>query len=530
MMQRKDILEASFATVEALVKEDRVNLSKEDKAALVKELREAISDDRVKDDLHITSFYRGTVFAGRGMSNVVPDVVVYPQSKDEVHHILGIASKFKVPVTVTFSQITDQTANRPLNGGIVIVTTHLNKIHKIDTQHGFAVIEPGVTVGQLSREIRPKGYTVAKGSYPAGLSVVQTLGPWLAQHNFCNRMNDQFIGLEMSTPDGSTIYTGNMVYGESELWTDVQSSCPQMTNLFIPQYATTGVITKAAIRIWPLLDDTALPVFGFHDFESAFRWSQAMGKSSMVDQAMVWHWTTAGITNFRKSAGSLDMMEARMKYLEDEEPGNLGMYNCYGFVQMRGYAEEVEGGLKAAKRLAGQYGGTYLTEPELEEKLPGFWGFISQWKDFNLENTKDVALAVEGMSSTQMFTGPTEELIKAYHDVTKKFREFGHNNFGYYTRVFNGGQTPWFHFWPHVEPTTPQDLGGCIMMMGRITDHVVQKYDINVMWNDFMFNDPKNPENVKERAKPIRRIMSAVQKEFDPAGIMTPVMKKYTLK
>ena len=45
----------------------------------------------------------------------------------------------------------------------------------------------------------------------------------------------------------------------------------------------------------------------------------------------------------------------------------------------------------------------------------------------------------------------------------------------------------------------------------------------------FYFNDPDNPEEVRDRAKPIRRLMRAVQKEFDPESILSPAIKKYTL-
>lgn len=530
---QKDLsVEATNATAMALFKEERINLSEEEKGKIVEELKKAMSGERVRDEPHVTAFYRGAAFSGAAQffNHVIPDIVVYPKSKEEVQKILSIASKHKVPITVTQTQNL-QFGNRPLNGGIVIDTSKLQKIHKIDTQHGYAVVEPGVTLKQLADRVRPLGYTIAKGNYPASMSVVVTFAPWFAMHNFANRMNQQVIGLEMVTPDGSTIYTGNKVYKDSEFWTDVQNSCPQLTNLFIPSYATTGVITSAAVRIWPLLEETALPMFGFDDFESAFRWSQYMAKSSMTDQTMVWNWVTAGSTNFRKTERDLDMLEARMTYFQDETPESVGLYNCYGFVQVRGFKEEVEGAVKAAKRIARQYGGKYVPEKELKEKLPTWWSYLStMWKDHNVAEPGGTHVVIEGQITLGNITGPTEEIIKSYKYVTEKVKEFGYKNVGFYTRMFNGGQTPWYRFFPVIDTHTQEEILESQQMMDQILDGVLNKYDVNLMYNDFMFNDPENPENVRERAKPNRRIMSAVQKEFDPEGIMTPFMKKYSLK
>ena len=525
------VTKGSIATAQALLKEERIRITEEEKKKIMEELKKATSPERARDEPHVLAYYRGGAFgAGKAFSHRIPDIVVFPKSKEEVREILRIATEYAIPVTPVGRQTT-LVAGRPLNGGIVLDFMGMKKIHKVDTEHGYVVVEPGVTLHELIETIRPKGYTVAMGSYFTSFPVIAPLVNWGAMHNFTNRMSDQVIGLEMVTPDGSILYTGTMLLRDCEHWTDVQNCSVHLTNLFSPHYGTLGVITRAAIRIWPLLEKTALPIFGFDNFEAAFRWTHAMAKSSMVDQAMVWNWVLCAITDCRRTVGYLDYMEDRMRCQQDEAPKEMGLYNCYAWAQMRGYKEEIEGALKTANRLARQYGGKYLPEKELEEKLPNLLKyFLGSHKEFRQNEERGVGVGPEtaGGATTQ-FTGTVEEIIKLYKGLVEKFKEFGFKNWCYYTRMYNSGQTPWFRFFPALAPTTQEDQKEVFQLRNEVTKFALENYNVNLMLDPFIYNDPENPEKVKARQEPIRRLLSAVQREFDPQGIMTPIMKKYTL-
>lgn len=517
--------------MEAMLKEEPFKVPAEKKKEIIEQLRKVTNSDRVKDEPHVLAYYRGPAFnyASKMVGRRLPDIVVYPESAKEVQAILQIASNYRVPVTTVTLQSTSPGAV-PYKGGIVLCLMGMKRIEKVDTDHGYAIVEPGVTIAQLMKIIRPQGYAVGKGSYYSTFSVVATLAAQSAMHNFSNRMWDQIVGLEIVTPDGSIIYTGTMAHTDCEHWTDVQCSISHIKDLFIPSSGTTGVITRAAVRIWPLLEKTALPVFGFDTFAAAFRWSRAMAKSSMADQVTLWNWVVTGGVNYRKTERFLDFMEARMKYNQDDAPRELGLFNCFGLVQMRGYEEEIRGALRTAKRLARQYGGLYLPERELQKKLPNVWRYWSMsWKEFRCEEGDDPSMPHETVDMTTQFMGRTEEIIDVYTGLKKKFKEFGYKNWCYYTRYMNSGQAPWFRFFPPVEGTTQEDLQKTARMRQAIVKYVLDNYKVTVHRDDFMFNDPENPSDFITRVKPIRRLLSAVQKEFDPEGIMNPVMKKFAL-
>jgi FAD/FMN-containing dehydrogenase len=191
---------------------------------------------------------------------------------------------------------------------------------------------------------------------------------------------------------------------------------------------------------------------------------------------------------------------------------------------MRGYKEETEGALKTAKRLAQQFGGKYITDDEMQNRWPVLKRY---WESMMVESETNIN--PEQLDFTTQFMGTVDEIISLYKGLIEKYEEFGYKNWHYYTRMFHSGQTPWLRFFPRVEGDTPEELQDSFRIRDEITKYALGNYDVSIMKNDFFLNDPENPERFTERGEPLHRLLSAVRREFDPEGIMTPVMKKYSL-
>jgi FAD/FMN-containing dehydrogenase len=546
MVIRGQVPEKGYNVVlEAMQKGEPVGIPENKKKEVIEALRKVMSPERVRDELYVRAYYRGASFmtnAARELFCIVPDIVVYPESREEVQGILKVASEYEVPVTTVGTQCSS-ISGAPISGGIVLDVMQMKRIHKIDLEHSYVVVEPGVTMYELMEKIRPKGYMIVRGTYPPSLSALNTLTAVYTHHNMMNRMTDQVIGAEIVMADGSVLYSGTAVDPAAEHWTDEVMGYPRFLNLFRPSAATVGVITKAALRIWPLLDETALPLFGFDDFESALRWSHAMSKSSMVDETMVWHWSMAYMRS-SMIEGLLDFIEARMNLQQEEAPRELGLYNCYGFAQMRGYKEEVAGAVEAAKRLARQYNGKYVSEEELRKTIPEIGPeWLGIYKEFQFEWLTEAERRHEPLSGPSAEgglnyfggwgetlvggggTGELEEIIKLYKGLVKKYKEYGQKNWPYLTRIDHYGQAVTLSCFVFFEAATKEEAREGTMMRGEISKWIRKNYKVNA----FMAIDPENPENIAERAIPVQRLMSVVRKEFDPKNIMNPFFKKISL-
>src|ERR1044072_7605027 len=84
------------------------------------------------------------------------DLVVIPESIDDVAETLARANRGRVAVTVSGAG-TGTVGGRVAYGGIVLATDKLNHIKSIDHQAGFAVVEAGVILADLQRAVDQQG-------------------------------------------------------------------------------------------------------------------------------------------------------------------------------------------------------------------------------------------------------------------------------------------------------------------------------------------------------------------------------------
>jgi hypothetical protein len=90
----------------------------------------------------------------------MPNYVVKPKDAQEVHEIVQFANVHKMPIVPTSSKVHCYGAAIPRQGGIVLDMSRMNKILEIDADNRFVRIEAGVTWGQLTQELRKKGFRI----------------------------------------------------------------------------------------------------------------------------------------------------------------------------------------------------------------------------------------------------------------------------------------------------------------------------------------------------------------------------------
>ena len=89
-----------------------------------------------------------------------PDVVVIPESTEQVSQIVKLAYEARVPVTARGSATSLSGGPVPLKGGIVIHFSRMNRILEIDTANKRARVEPGVITLDLQTAVAKQGLAV----------------------------------------------------------------------------------------------------------------------------------------------------------------------------------------------------------------------------------------------------------------------------------------------------------------------------------------------------------------------------------
>src|SRR5690606_5735374 len=83
--------------------------------------------------------------------HTLPDLVVFPQTHDEVAAIVRLCNEHEVPLTARGRGSATTGAAVPVKAGVVLAMERMNRIIAIDAANRVAVVQPGVTNAQLQQ-------------------------------------------------------------------------------------------------------------------------------------------------------------------------------------------------------------------------------------------------------------------------------------------------------------------------------------------------------------------------------------------
>lgn len=212
---------------------------------------------------------------------VAPDMVVFPSSAEEVSQILILANRHVFPV-IPRGQGTGLTGGSvPVNGGVVLVFTRMNKILEIDTENLIAIVEPGAITFEIQEEVARYGlfYPPDPASYKyssiGGNAAECAGGPNSLKYGVTR---DYVLGLEVVQPTGEIINTGVKTM-KGVVGYD-------LTRLFVGSEGTLGVITKIILKLIPLPEAKATILALFREVEEAAESVSAIIAARIVPSAI----------------------------------------------------------------------------------------------------------------------------------------------------------------------------------------------------------------------------------------------------
>lgn len=195
---------------------------------------------------------------------VIPDLVVFPSSAEEVSMVLKLANGHRFPV-IPRGQGSGLTGGSiPMHGGVILVFTRMNRILEIDTENLTATVEPGVITFDLQQEAAKYGlfYPPDPASFKyssVGGNVAECAGGPNSLKYGVTR--DYVLGLEVVKPTGEIIHTGVKTM-KGVVGYD-------LTRLFVGSEGTLGIVTKIIMKLIPLPETKATILALFQEVEDA---------------------------------------------------------------------------------------------------------------------------------------------------------------------------------------------------------------------------------------------------------------------
>lgn len=241
-----------------------------------KELEETISKENLlnsPEELYCYS-YDATALSD---NPYIPDIVVLPETIEDIQAIMRIAYKHSMPATARGAGTNLSGGCVPVNGGLVIHLSKMDKILSIDTENLVCVVQPGVVTETLQKEVEKRGLFFPPD--PASLRV-STIGGNIAESSSGPRclkyggVKDYVLGLKVVLADGSLVETGGVTVKNVTGY--------NLTQLFVGSEGTLGIVCEAILKLIPYPEYKKTMLAIFDDIEVAAKTVSAIISNKII--------------------------------------------------------------------------------------------------------------------------------------------------------------------------------------------------------------------------------------------------------
>jgi glycolate oxidase len=250
-----------------------------------------------------------------------PDVVLFPETREQVIAIVKTCNEFVVPFVPRGAGTSLSGGCLPVGGGVMIALTRMKKIIEVNLRDRYAVVEPGLVNVHLTQHLKGTGYHYApdpssQGACTIGGNVATNSGgPHTLKYGVTV---NHVLALEVVLPDGSLVELGSPT-GDCDGY--------DLTGLFVGSEGTFGICTRITVRLTrnPAAYRTLLGIFETVD-DATQAISNIIGAGiipsalEMMDQGIVGAVEAAFHFGFPLDAGAVLLIEVDgLEVAVDEE-------------------------------------------------------------------------------------------------------------------------------------------------------------------------------------------------------------------
>lgn len=411
--------------------------------------------------------------------------VVKPESTGQVQRILQWAYKNHIPVTPRGAGTNLVGSTVPVQGGIVLDLSGMNRILELDAETMTATVEPGVVLEDFQRYVEERGffYPPDPGEKTATIGGnISTNAGGMRAVKYCVT-RDYVMGLEIVLADGRILTVGSKNIKDS--------SGLSLKNLLIGSEGTLAVITKCILKLIPRPECSRSVVVPFASLEDGIR-------------------SVLAIKNGNADPTAIEFVERKVISLGEEYLHLSFPYpqaNAYLILTADGRKEEVDWKLEQLKAVTEAHGALdflVLTDEKLSQDVWRIRGALV--KAVEVVSEQEPVDLVVPVNRTAEFVSFVNELEKT---AGMQFISFGHAGDGNVHLCVVRGNLP-EEEWLRRKRENMHKIYRKAYELGGLTSG---EHGIGLSKKEFFLAET-------EPAK--LELMRAVKKSFDPKLLLNP--------
>ncbi|MFC1642418.1 FAD-binding oxidoreductase [Myxococcota bacterium] len=256
------------------------------------QLREMFGSERVLVDAGALAEFSGDMTEN---PEAPPDAVVRVESLEQLQAVVRLADGSRTPLVPRVAGTNLGGLTIATRGGWIVDLTAMNRIVELNEADCVAVVEPGVTFGQMRAALdsAPTKLTIGYPLSPPESSVAANclldgLGNLSLRHG---AMGQWITGLEVVRADGSLLRTGAWALGAPVPFG--RAPLPDLTGLFLSWQGTTGIVSKLGIELWPCLPFRERSFVLTYDRAATFRALRELPRLDLLNDMGGLSWPTS---------------------------------------------------------------------------------------------------------------------------------------------------------------------------------------------------------------------------------------------
>ena len=229
------------------------------KAEIVKALQDIVGEEHASAAESVVHIH------GKDQSDHerhLPDVVVWPETTQQVSEIVKYAAANQVAITGWGAGSSLEGNSIPVNGGIVVNFGRMNQIVKVHEGDFQVTVQPGIFYKDMNKMLSRHGLF-----FPPDPGANASIGGMVANNAAGTRTvkygatRDNVLALELVLPNGEIIRTGSRSIK--------QSAGYDLTHLIVGSEGTLALVTEATLKLSPLPEHFSAVLATFETTEAA---------------------------------------------------------------------------------------------------------------------------------------------------------------------------------------------------------------------------------------------------------------------